>query len=371
MERNKNIDILRAAAILIIVFYHCYVLSGNPYSSLSHISTLFSFGGEIGVTLFFLLSGFGIYSSLSHKESSSSFPSWISFMKNRCRRILPQYYACLLILLLCTPASAYVNGMHLFNLIVHFFLVHNLFVSTSGAINGVLWTLGVTFQFYLFAILFFRLLRKNRYLFLGVSIAFTIFSKYIMYHYFIPNIPPNDFNYFIFGRQLYTSLDNFIIGMFVADALNRPAVKKRPGIFYILLFASTVLAIYLCPFWITTASRQLYEDSVYAYIWHSVLAILLGLLTYAFSHLHFRTDRIIFKIFLLIAKYQYGIYLWHLVIINSLITYSTFFNRISREHFEIFSLLIIMLSIMMGFLSTLWFDGRDYRSLLPIKKDLN
>ena len=54
MKRIKNIDLLRAGAILYIMLYHCYTLSGKPWHAHTAIHTFLSFGGEVGVTLFFL-----------------------------------------------------------------------------------------------------------------------------------------------------------------------------------------------------------------------------------------------------------------------------------------------------------------------------
>ena len=73
MKRIKNIDLLRAGAILYIMLYHCYVLSGQPWQAHTAIHTILTLGGEVGVTLFFLLSGYGIYhpSLLRKKEAVS------------------------------------------------------------------------------------------------------------------------------------------------------------------------------------------------------------------------------------------------------------------------------------------------------------
>ena len=49
MKRIKNIDLLRAGAILYIMLYHCYVLSGQPWQSHTAIHTLLTLGGEVGV----------------------------------------------------------------------------------------------------------------------------------------------------------------------------------------------------------------------------------------------------------------------------------------------------------------------------------
>lgn len=51
-EAYQNIDLLRAGAILYIMLYHCYVLSGQPWQSHTAIHTLLTLGGEVGVTLF-------------------------------------------------------------------------------------------------------------------------------------------------------------------------------------------------------------------------------------------------------------------------------------------------------------------------------
>ena len=80
MKHIKNIDLLRAGAILYIMLYHCYVLSGQPWQSHTAIHTLLTLGGEVGVTLFFLLSGYGIYLSLSSSESRGCLPRLAGFL---------------------------------------------------------------------------------------------------------------------------------------------------------------------------------------------------------------------------------------------------------------------------------------------------
>lgn len=80
MKRIKNIDLLRAGAILYIMLYHCYVLSGQPWQAHTALHVFLSFGGEIGVTLFFLLSGYGIYLSLASSEERGKLPGWKAFM---------------------------------------------------------------------------------------------------------------------------------------------------------------------------------------------------------------------------------------------------------------------------------------------------
>ena len=72
-ERNRNIDVIRAIMILWIALYHAWVVCGAIPFSNSAVDTLIRLGGEIGVTAFFMLSGFGIYYSLSSMENAGKF----------------------------------------------------------------------------------------------------------------------------------------------------------------------------------------------------------------------------------------------------------------------------------------------------------
>ena len=146
MKRIKNIDLLRAGAILYIMLYHCYVLSGQPWQSHTAIHTLLTLGGEVGVTLFFLLSGYGIYLSLSSSEARGCLPGWRAFMKKRCIRIMPQYYVCITILLIFMSTQMFSNeGLR--HILAYYTFTENFSPVTHGSINGALWTMGVIFQF--------------------------------------------------------------------------------------------------------------------------------------------------------------------------------------------------------------------------------
>ena len=160
MKRIKNIDLLRAGAILYIMLYHCYVLSGQPWQSHTAIHTLLTLGGEVGVTLFFLLSGYGIYLSLSSSESRGCLPGWRAFMKKRCIRIMPQYYVCITVLLIFMSTQMFSNeGLR--HILAYYTFTENFSPVTHGSINGALWTMGVIFQFYLIAPFLYKAVRKT------------------------------------------------------------------------------------------------------------------------------------------------------------------------------------------------------------------
>ncbi|MCF0230441.1 MAG: acyltransferase, partial [Parasporobacterium sp.] len=181
INRNRNVDILRALAIIIIVVYHTYVLAGNPYSGHANINRLLSFGGELGVTLFFLLSGFGIFYSLYIKEQTKGMPSWPEFMKSRCRKIMPPYYICIIFLLIFQSTSL-IGAQGWKTILAYFCFAQNFFVSTHGAINGALWALATIFQFYLIAPFMYRLVRKSTALSIVVSVGITVLCKFLIYN---------------------------------------------------------------------------------------------------------------------------------------------------------------------------------------------
>lgn len=86
------------------------------------------------------ISGYGIYYSLRMTEEKDVY---LKFLKKRLKRILPQYYFNLIFLLLFTSAAMYLSVEHISNIIAYFIVIHNLFPNYYGAINGVLWTMGV------------------------------------------------------------------------------------------------------------------------------------------------------------------------------------------------------------------------------------
>ena len=89
MQYRKEIDGLRAIAVLPVILFHGGL-------------GLFS-GGYIGVDVFFVISGYLITSIILEDIKNNSF-SIIGFYERRCRRILPA----LSIVLIFTTFAAYI-----------------------------------------------------------------------------------------------------------------------------------------------------------------------------------------------------------------------------------------------------------------------
>lgn len=360
MERNRGVDIFRTAAILSVLVYHFYVLMGEGYAASRPIlHNLISAGGEVGVTLFFIISGYGIFLSIDYKMKNNTFEI-VPFYKKRFLRILPQYYMSLLIIMVLTSQVTMLSNQGLFHIFTHMFLIHNFFPSTCGSISTVLWTMGVIAQFYLISIFLYKLVKKNAAAAFAGSVIFTVICKIIIYHFVFPRIQMESSYYFIYGRQLFSALDNFVAGMFLA-ALPKTEIKKS------VQYVSILLGIALTAAWILIPEPAgKYTDTWMGYVWHSILVILLCVVMHGVSNIKFNEKSNIMKCILFISKYQYGIYLWHFVVAANLLQGSSWIVRIS-SNFWAASIVLIVICTMIGYVSTITFEAPDYEKIFKFK----
>ena len=173
LEYRKEIDGLRAIAVLPVMFFH---------AGLNFIQ-----GGFYGVDVFFVISGYLITSMILHQKSNSAF-SIMNFYERRARRILP---ALIIVMLACIPfAFILMQPDDLENF-------GQSLISTSLMANNVLlyltsgywdltsefkpllhtWSLGVEEQFYIiFPMLILAMYQVNLRGLLYVTLSLTIVS---------------------------------------------------------------------------------------------------------------------------------------------------------------------------------------------------
>ncbi len=154
----KNLDSLRTFAFLGVYLYH-FNLRINPDLSaypktFSFLKTIFSFG-DLGVNLFFVLSGFLITYLLLSEESLSGKYNIPDFWIRRILRIWPLYfgvvlYGFLLFALFPSHNSNQVETANIFyyiSFLPNFNIIHNGYPLNPAL--TVLWSVGVEEQFYL------------------------------------------------------------------------------------------------------------------------------------------------------------------------------------------------------------------------------
>lgn len=112
--------------------------------------------GHLAVAAFIVISGFCLQWALAAR-GQDVVPEYGSYIRRRCRRILPPYYACLVLsLITCWFVTRHQSGppwnqylpVTAENTLAHFALIHNVRPDWMYKINGVLWSIAIEFQIY-------------------------------------------------------------------------------------------------------------------------------------------------------------------------------------------------------------------------------
>ena len=143
-QRNQQLDVLRAIAILLVLGRHSVV---EPQSAgiLSSPATLWMRFGWTGVDLFFVLSGFLLGGLLFSEFALTGKIDVRRFLIRRSFKIWPDYYVLLIFVILVTPVSGDTFAERLTTYIPHLFHLQNYFRYLSLHT----WSLAVEEHFYL------------------------------------------------------------------------------------------------------------------------------------------------------------------------------------------------------------------------------
>jgi peptidoglycan/LPS O-acetylase OafA/YrhL len=206
----KSLTSLRFFAALFVVLSHLSFLSKSELPATRWIYEAAFYEGYIGVTFFFMLSGFILAHSYGRKITSGHL-SYYEFMASRIARIAPLHLLTLLLalpLILLIPGSIWLSrfiGTTTLNAV----LLH-AFVPSSDvyfSLNAPSWSISAEMFFY--ALFPFLLCMRTRTLLpLAVTILFIqqIAAHYLpkeMVHFFIYIFPPIRIADFIIGILLY------------------------------------------------------------------------------------------------------------------------------------------------------------------------
>lgn len=150
-SRLAAVDGLRAIAALWVVLFHVRAFSG---AHLPPGLDLVVRSGSTGVSLFLVLSGFCLYLPYAGGKLER-FRTW-EFLRRRCRRLLPAYYASLVVLLVTAVVLRGRVGLPRWSgpalaeqAITHLSLTHQFLPSTFYGLNGAYWSLGLEWELYL------------------------------------------------------------------------------------------------------------------------------------------------------------------------------------------------------------------------------
>lgn len=318
MQRFPLIDILRAIAALLVVWYHV-IVHGNwtefPITGLSLLPRV----GWVGVDLFLVISGFVIGKTAI--ESYARSPQWQSgFVERRLRRIVPLHVATVfLYLFLISPQLLAYGWDSVFHLVTHLLFLHNLFPSTYGSINGVNWSVALEMQFYMLVALSTPWLARSHWLrvllvWVGIAIAWrymtTIFlvPKEALVHHQI-----------LAATLLPGTLDQFAMGICLAKIAIDGKLSFTPKRF---LFWCLAAAALLFAAWETFTPRSAYwYFPPMIWFWRTLVSAGFAALLAVFVMFPYSGGWLT-KPFRYLGQISYGIYLWHLPVLLALIAHA-------------------------------------------------
>lgn len=320
----NGVDGLRGVAALSILIYHCFTISYAPeLRPFHHINLLRPLhDGWAGVDLFLVLSGFCLFWPYARNPERKM--HFGDFMRRRVRRIVPAYYASLLFVPLAylfsvhvlhlsvqpTDYSAFPRGI--FDIVLHLLMLHSLFSSTIQSWNGVSWSLGLEWTWYLIfplAVWLFR--RAGAQTALLWMAVITLAYRSALWLHFGPAsyFPPRELHY-VFSLTVFVAgvLFEFGAGMYAAWWLANRAITQR----------MVTAALVLVPVLLIIAHAATPIDSflpVRGFLYASAFALLLIIVIAPTKN--FVQNIVAGKFLRSVGEYSYSLYLFHLVFVSA------------------------------------------------------
>lgn len=311
ISRENNFDLIRLMAAFQVLIWHGSVhfdLSERLYNILVII---YHFPG---VPIFFTISGFLISFSLERNNFNLK-----QYFKNRSLRIFPALWVCTgltaMLLLGFGKIGSVKDFISWFIAQITFFQFYtseSLKAWGTGHPNGSLWSIAVELQFYFVLpfILYVINLSKSKWSINLSLLVFFLLSIFIKY--FIHN------NAFILQNELYVKLLNNTVLIYLHFFLTGIAIYKNfdwllpylkdKALIWLVIYAVYVL---IAKFWFNVYDNN-YEISIWGVLANTILSLLT--LSFAFSF----TD--LSKKLLRENDISYGIYIYHMPIVNTMVS---------------------------------------------------
>ena len=221
-RRISGLDGLRGIAVLFVLMEHgAYSLFRLDWPPTPYIGN-----GALGVSIFFVLSGYLIYELSAREFEKTGVFNWKAFYLRRILRIFPCFYAYLIVVLILAGLGLLTLTRPVFLSVATFSLNYrHVWDHSTELYNyyviGHYWTLALEEQFYLtWPLLMFLLARKRL---LPLMAAVIILAPFI-----------RTFCYFVtpgsraqIGMMFHTGFDSIAMGVLLGELWRRPVWKAR------------------------------------------------------------------------------------------------------------------------------------------------
>jgi peptidoglycan/LPS O-acetylase OafA/YrhL len=373
----RGADGFRAVACLLVLFHHL-TQKMNPDAAPSWFASIHHFGmrGEVGVSLFFVLSGallsYPFWTSFIHGTSN---PTIKNYSIARVARIVPATW---LNLILCTLIALYFYDIPMnFNMLIAGLLFINSYHYSTffpAELNGPLWSIGLEVSCYvILPFLLYPIIKKTgTFLKAFTTLVFVLIVLQVVVNpwvieTFMTSEDGKGWDKGLVGGAKawlpYWSINSFfsqfLVGSIAALVIARLRKNIMPASIrfdiagaVLLLAAVAVVGVRLIPGAPDSLTQQPYLSPIYAIIMAAALVCI-------------AMSRSIYKVvdnplFVWISKISFGVYLWHQVVQNIL-------QRSFKESYVYFgitdlgqwtrlSMVVIAISVAIAALSWYFFE---------------
>lgn len=345
MERIPNITGLRFFLAFLVVIFHVSEFCSKHEIPFYNSLPVFNKGYE-AVCVFFSLSGFLIIRQLYVEKELQNTISLKNFYTRRILRIFPLYFLILFFGLIYYKyilpnfgfSGSFNDDYNLYEgLLLSVFFMPNVFASlySPGGIIEVLWSIGVEEQFYLFIAPFLLLFPLRRHLYFLLFFTIGFFALYY-------GVEGNFFARF-----------NMLFFYFTASGIVSILVLKCSYLFNNKIVTS-VLFLMFGVYFTTNFFNDLLSNANYNFISMLLFSMVIGFLSV--KKYLFLNNRLITYL----GKISYGIYVYHLIVIQFLgLVYIKIFTGFRIDYFIIvgfYNVFVIVLTIIISHFSYQYFE---------------
>lgn len=306
-ERIKTFDFVRAAATLSVFLFHAGYLLSYTKTGFINWGRLEYFSGTVGVSAFFVLSGFLLFYQMAKDNKPLDAERLKYYVKKRALRILPLYYFSLFFIVLVLQRDILWASDGLRSIVYNLLFIRGPFGGGGITINSVYWTLIVELHFYILLPVFYYIFYKYKKIslfFLLILLGF-IYRTAVVFFLHHPNMQ--------LLRLIPANFDFFALGMLGACLyLRHGKWVNYLGKGYIQLFFLVALVLFV----------NFYDLDFYptvAYIFAPALLgtiIVLGMLSFLFNEQTFLAKLATSAPMLFVAKISFSVYIWHTIVIG-------------------------------------------------------
>jgi peptidoglycan/LPS O-acetylase OafA/YrhL len=333
----ERLDIVRGLAIFLVFIFHAQIDLYPDYVTPQYVDNFIQIKslkegilqfnpaafGWVGVTLFFIISGFLIH--LGYLGNRNKF-TVITFYSKRFWRIYPVYFLVLLFFCFARNQGEYYlySKQGFFDLFTHVFLIHNFWESTIFSINGAFWSLAVEFQLYLlYPILVYASTKKGLKPSLFVLFVLAIATRLILAAEIIEHhiIFPID--------MLINAWFTWCLGAYLAEKYvsGKKVIPSKSNLLLVFLFALFILSKVI-------PLTGYFTNFFGVFAWFVFMERLL--------HSKRKFTAFYFKIAVYIGLCSYSLYLIHQPILNDLLNYYNINNQPILKILPVFAIIFFI-----------------------------